>query len=52
MDDVTAQKDRLLGWTCYRLDRLPKGLFVVLLKGEDSKPSGGKLLIHVSAKVT
>lgn len=50
MDDALAQKDRLLGWTAYRIDRLPLGLVLVHLRGEDSKPNGSKLLmdIHVT----
>ena len=50
MDDALAQKDRLLGWTAYRIDRLPLGLVLVHLQGEDSKPNGSKLLmdIHVT----
>lgn len=47
MDDVSYQKDRLLGWACYRLDRLPQGLLLVNLRGEDSCPTNGKILMHI-----
>ena len=48
MDDVSYQKDRLLGWTCYRLDRLPSGLLLAPLKGSDAKPNGSSLLIDTN----
>ncbi|EME87741.1 uncharacterized protein MYCFIDRAFT_123997, partial [Pseudocercospora fijiensis CIRAD86] len=47
MDDVSYQKDRLLGWACYRLDRIPQGLVLLHLRGEDSRPNQGKILMHV-----
>jgi hypothetical protein len=50
MDDSSYQKDRLLGWACYRLDRLPQGLLLVHLRGEDSKPTTGMLLLTVQSK--
>ncbi|KAI7116640.1 hypothetical protein KC352_g33989, partial [Hortaea werneckii] len=46
MDDVSYQKDRLLGWACYRLDRFPQGLRLLRLKGEDAKANSGTLLIE------
>lgn len=51
MDDALAQKDKLLGWMCYRLDRLPQGLLLVPLRGEDCKLTGGKLLLEVHTKI-
>lgn len=45
MDDDAFQKDRLIGWLCFRLDRFPQGLRLFPLKGADSKPSGGSLLV-------
>lgn len=45
MDDVSYQKDRLLGWLCFRLDRMPSGLLLLPLKGADAKPNGASLLI-------
>lgn len=51
MDDALAQKDRLLGWVCYRLDRLPQGLLLVPLRGEDFKLTGGKLLLESHTKI-
>ncbi|EME49381.1 hypothetical protein DOTSEDRAFT_84787 [Dothistroma septosporum NZE10] len=50
MDDALAQKDKLLGWICYRLDKLPQGLLLVPLRGEDFKLTGGKLLLEVHTK--
>lgn len=45
MDDVSYQKDRMLGWTCFRLDRFPQGLRLLPLKGVDAKPNSGALLL-------
>lgn len=47
MDDVSYQKDRLLGWACYRLDRIPQGLVLIHLRGEDSRANEGKILMHI-----
>lgn len=44
---LLGSKDRLLGWCCYRLDRLPQGLLLVNLRGEDSKLISSKLLFQV-----
>ena len=46
MDDEEFQKDRLLGWTCFRLDRFPQGLRLFPLKGADSKPNGSSILVE------
>ncbi|SMQ45926.1 unnamed protein product [Zymoseptoria tritici ST99CH_1A5] len=51
MDDTTYQTDKLLGWACYRLDRLPQGLLLVHLRGEDSKPTTGMLLLSVQSNL-
>lgn len=48
MDDNSYQKDKLLGWACYRLDRVPTGLVLLHLRGEDYKPNGAKLLMRTS----
>ncbi|KAK5174108.1 1-phosphatidylinositol 4,5-bisphosphate phosphodiesterase beta-4 [Saxophila tyrrhenica] len=45
MDDDAFQKDRLIGWACFRFDRFPQGLRLVPLKGPDSKPTGSSLLV-------
>ena len=45
MDDDAFQKDRLIGWACFRLDRFPQGLCLLQLKGPDAKLSGGALLV-------
>lgn len=45
MDDDAFQKDRLIGWACFRLDRFPEGLRLLPLKGADAKDTGAKLLI-------
>lgn len=45
MDDDAFQKDRMLGWACFRLDRLPEGLRLLQLRGGDSKPTGASLLV-------
>jgi hypothetical protein len=50
LDDVSFQKDPLLGWACYRLDRLRQGLVLLHLRGEDSKLTGGKVLVEMHAK--
>lgn len=52
MDDQSYQKDRMLGWVCWRLDRLPQGLMLVELRGHDSNLTGGKLLIEIRATST
>lgn len=52
MDDQSYQKDRVLGWECWRLDRLPQGLLLVNLRGEDPQLRGGKLLMDVRANMT
>jgi hypothetical protein len=44
MDDDAFQKDRLIGWLCFRFDRFPQGLRLFPLKGPDSKPTGSSLL--------
>jgi hypothetical protein len=49
MDESSYQKDRLLGWICYRLDRLPQGLQLLRLRGDDLKVSGSLLLVEVKA---
>ena len=46
MDDDAFQKDRLLGWICFRLDRFPEGLRLFQLKGPDGKLNGGSLLVE------
>lgn len=45
MDEVSYQKDRLLGWCCFRLDRFPQGLSLIPLRGTDAKLNGSTLLI-------
>ena len=52
MDDDAFQKDRLIGWSCFRLDRFPQGLRLLQLKGPDAKISGGALLVdsHITLK--
>ena len=45
MDDDAFQKDRLVGWTCFRLDRFPQGLRLLPLKGADGVLNGGSLLV-------
>ncbi|KAK5127195.1 hypothetical protein LTR85_008557 [Meristemomyces frigidus] len=50
MNDVSYQKDRMLGWTCFRLDRLPPGLRLLRLKGLDTTVNGGALLVDTCLK--
>lgn len=45
MDDDAFQKDRLLGWLCFRLDRFPQGLRLFKLRGIDSKLTNSLLLL-------
>jgi hypothetical protein len=52
MDESSYQKDRLLGWICYRLDRLPQGLQLLRLRGDDLELSGSLLLVDFKAGVT
>ena len=46
MDDDAFQKDRLIGWTCFRVDHFPQGLRLFPLKGTDARPNGGALLVN------
>jgi hypothetical protein len=46
MDDGALQKDRLLGWLCFRLDRFPQGFRLFPLKGVDAMPNGAWLLLE------
>ncbi|GAB7364071.1 hypothetical protein MBLNU230_g4624t1 [Neophaeotheca triangularis] len=48
MDDESLRRDDLLGWACYRLDRVPKGLRLIPLKGEGGKENGSSLLVELS----
>lgn len=48
MDDDTFQRDDLLGWACYRLDRMPRGLQMIPLKGENGKENGAFLLAELA----
>jgi hypothetical protein len=45
MDDDAFQKDRMIAWACFRLDRFPQGLQLLELHGIDGKPTGGLLLV-------
>jgi len=45
MDDVSYQKDRLLGWACFRLDRYPQGLRLLRLQGPEGQINGSALLV-------
>jgi hypothetical protein len=45
MDDDAFQKDRMIAWVCFRLDRFPQGLQLLALHGIDGKPTGGLLLV-------
>lgn len=45
MDDEGFQKDRMISWACFRLDRYPEGLQLLTLHGIDGKPTGGLLLV-------
>lgn len=49
MDNDAFQKDRMIAWVCFRLDRFPEGLQLFELRGIDGKPTGGLLL--VSSKI-
>ncbi|KAK4890256.1 hypothetical protein LTR27_011017 [Elasticomyces elasticus] len=51
MDDVSYQKDRTLGWCCYRLDRMALGLQLLSLKGPDAKPNKSALLVDIKLSV-
>ncbi|KAK4545674.1 hypothetical protein LTR36_002627 [Oleoguttula mirabilis] len=45
MDDVSYREDRMLGWTCFRLDRFPQGVCLLPLRGMDAKANGSALLL-------
>lgn len=47
MDESSYQKDRLIGWYCFRLDRLRQGLQLLYLRAADATLSSGKLLLAV-----
>ena len=48
MDDVSYQKDRLLGWTCFRLDHLPSGLRLLPLNESGTQLlTGAALLVQI-----
>lgn len=49
MEDDAFQKDRMISWACFRLDRWLEGLQLLTLHGLDGKPTGGRLL--VSSKI-
>lgn len=51
-DDDRFSKDRLLGWTCFRLDRLPIGLKLLPLRGQDARPNGAVLLVDSQLRWT
>lgn len=46
MDDDAFQKDRMLGWACFRLDRMPQGLRLFPLKDANSLPTSAALLLE------
>ena len=46
MDDDAFQKDKMLGWVCFRLDRFPQGVQLFQLKGADAKANGSLLLVE------
>ena len=48
MDESSYQQDRLLGWACYRLDRVPPGLRLLQLRGPDCRFTGGRLLVDLA----
>lgn len=45
MDDDAFQKDRLLGWVCFRLDRFPQGIRLFHLNGPNGKTKSAALLV-------
>lgn len=45
MEDDAFQKDSMISWACFRLDRWAEGLQLLTLYGIDGKPTGGKLLV-------
>jgi hypothetical protein len=45
MDDDAFQKDCMISWACFRLDRFPVGLQLLTLYGIEGKATGGKLLV-------
>ena len=51
MGDDAFQKDDMLGWACFRLDRLPQGLRLLQLRGPDGKPIGGRLLVQCHLEI-
>lgn len=45
MEDDAFQKDSMISWACFRLDRWVEGLQLLTLYGVDGKPTGGRLLV-------
>lgn len=45
MEDDAFQKDHMVGWACFRLDRFPTGLKLLQLKSGDGKPTSARLLV-------
>ncbi|KAF2724424.1 PLC-like phosphodiesterase [Polychaeton citri CBS 116435] len=51
MDDVTLREDDLLGWCCFRLDRLRSGLQLIPLKGSNARANGAYMLALVKVAI-
>lgn len=51
MEDDAFQKDHMVGWACFRLDRFPTGLQLLRLNGGDGKASSARLLVNSDLKL-
>ncbi|WPG97532.1 phosphoinositide phospholipase C [Acrodontium crateriforme] len=52
MDDVSLGRDRLLGWSCFRLDRFSQGIRLLPLSGGDAMLNSAALLIDAQYNLT
>jgi len=52
MDDERAARDELVGWNCFRLDRLPIGKWKMDVLDEKAKATDGKIILNVEKNYT
>ena len=52
MEDDAFQKDDLVGWICFRLDRVPSGVCLLRLNGPDGQASAASLLVKFDLEIT
>ena len=52
MEDDAFQKDRMVGWACFRLDRLPNGIELLTLRAGEDTGADGRLLVTCNLRIT